>query len=74
MMKNFERPPVRIRQIEGIPPQFAGNELARLATTYAEVFAGNPWREVSRCVDGFSSEPAARSVKGVVKFVVRHIP
>lgn len=55
-MKNFEKPPVRIRQIEGTPPQFTGNELARLATTYAAVFAGNPWREVSRCRDGFSSE------------------
>lgn len=55
-MKNFEKPPVRIRQIEGTPPQFRSNELARLATTYADVFAGNPWREVSRCKDGFSPE------------------
>lgn len=58
MMKNFEKPPVQIRQIEGAPPQFAGNELARLAATYAGVFAGNPWREVSRCRDGFSPEAA----------------
>jgi GNAT superfamily N-acetyltransferase len=56
-MKNFEKPPVRIRQIEGAPPRFTGDELARLATTYADVFAGNPWREVSRCKDGFSPEP-----------------
>lgn len=57
-MKSIERPPVRIRQIEGTPPQFVGDELARLATTYANVFAGEPWREVSRCEDGFSPEPA----------------
>lgn len=56
-MKNFEKPPVRIRQIEGMPPRFVGNELARLAATYAQVFAGDPWREVSRCSDGFSPEP-----------------
>ncbi len=55
-MSNVEKPPVRIRQIEGAPPQFAGNELLQLATTYAEVFAGEPWREVSRCKDEFSSE------------------
>lgn len=55
-MKNFEKPPVRIRQIEGTLPQFTSNELARLAATYADVFAGNPWREVSRCKDGFSPE------------------
>ncbi|MGB4762056.1 MAG: hypothetical protein WBP12_01705 [Candidatus Saccharimonas sp.] len=57
-MKSIERPPVRIRQIEGTPPQFIDDELARLATTYASVFAGEPWREVSRCEDGFSPEPA----------------
>lgn len=57
-MNNYEKPPVRIRQIEGIPPRFMGDELARLAATYATVFAGEPWREVSRCQDGFSPEPA----------------
>lgn len=56
-MRNFEKPPVRIRQIEGAPPRFVGTELARLAATYAQVFAGDPWHEVSRCSDGFSAEP-----------------
>lgn len=57
-MRNFDQTPVCIRQIEGTPPRFVGSELARLATTYADVFAGEPWQEVSRCEDGFSSEPS----------------
>ncbi len=57
-MKSNEQPLVRIRQIEGMPPRFADGELARLAAAYARVFAGDPWREVSRCADGFSPEPA----------------
>lgn len=51
-------PEVNIRQIEGVPPCYTQDELARLAIAYAGVFAGEPWREVSRCQDGFSSEPA----------------
>ena len=39
----------RIRRIEGQPPTFVGNELAQIATTYAQVFAGDPWFEVTRC-------------------------
>ncbi len=48
-----------IRRVEGEPPRFVGDELSRLAITYAEVFAGEPWREVSRCAyeDGFSDQP-----------------
>lgn len=51
-------PEVSIRQLEGVPPRYTQDELARLAIAYAGVFAGDPWREVSRCQDGFSSEPA----------------
>lgn len=56
-MARYDKPPVQIRRIEGDPPQFANSELSRLATTYARVFAGDPWNEVSRCQDGFSPLP-----------------
>lgn len=56
-MKNYEKPPIRIRQIEGNPPCFIGNELARIATAYARVFAGDPWNEVSRCQERFWPDP-----------------
>ncbi len=51
--------PATIRRIEGEPPRFVGDELSRLAVTYADVFAGEPWKEVSRCQheDGFSDQP-----------------
>lgn len=39
----------QIRRIEGNPPQFVGDELMQVADTYAEVFAGDPWYEVTRC-------------------------
>ena len=56
-MNRLKTPSVEIRQIEGSPPQFAEEELARLALTYARVFAGDPWNEVSQCQDGFSACP-----------------
>lgn len=56
-MKNYEKPPIRIRQIEGNPPCFVGDELARIAVAYARVFAGDPWNEVSRCQEGFWPDP-----------------
>lgn len=57
-MSKLEVPAV-IRRVEGEPPRFVGDELSRLAVTYADVFAGDPWREVSRCAheDGFSDQP-----------------
>lgn len=57
-MKTNELPPVSIRQIERAPEGVAPSELARIAVTYANVFAGPPWSEVSKCMDGFSPEPA----------------
>lgn len=56
-MEKITIPSVSIRRIEGMPPQFAEGELARIALAYAEVFAGEPWKEVSKCEDGFSAEP-----------------
>lgn len=51
--------PAAIRRVEGEPPRFVGDELSRLAVTYADVFAGEPWKEVSKCdyEDGFSDQP-----------------
>lgn len=45
-MPNHEAPAI-IRQIEGEPPRLTGDELPRLAITYANVSAGEPWNEAS---------------------------
>lgn len=38
-----------IRKVEGTPPAIGTSELGMLASTYARVFAGEPWFEVTRC-------------------------
>lgn len=56
-MRNKEFPAVNIRQVERSDAGYARDELSRIAVTYAKVFAGSPWNEVSKCDEGFSSQP-----------------
>jgi GNAT superfamily N-acetyltransferase len=48
---NFQLSKLSLERVPGSPPLLREPELQALSSTYAEVFAGEPWNEWTRCPD-----------------------